>query len=142
MLKEQEVKQDQQKDGWPDFFPPDLELPPKDSVDATGTVYRLVRSIPPTEECFWATHQEQPNRHEKCNTLEKKQAVYGTSVWINKELLLEAMESLPEALKQRKLASGIVNASMGKMRKTLEEGHITLWLRKKSQIHVNFSEVK
>lgn len=141
MLKKQEPK-DVQKDGWPDFFPSDLELPPSDSIDATGTLYRLVRSLPPTEECFWSTHQEQPSRHEKCNTLEKKEAVYGTSVWASKELLLEAMESLPEALKQRKLASGVVNASMGKMRKTLEEGHITLWLKRNSQIHTNFLEDK
>lgn len=141
MLKKQEMK-DEQKDGWPDFFPPDLELPPKDAVDANGTVYRLVRSIPPAEGCFLATHEEQPDRHQKCNTLEKKQAVYGTSVWVSKERLLEAMEYLPQGLRQRKLASGIVNASMGKMRKTLEEGHFTLWLRKNSRVHMNFSEVK
>ncbi len=141
MLKKQEMK-DEQKDYWPDFFPPELGLPPKDALDATGTVYRLVRSIPPTEECFWSTHQEQPSRHEKCNTLEKKQAVYGTSVWVSKECLLEVIEYLPHALRQRKLASGVVYASMGKMRKTLEEGHFTLWLRKNSQVHLNFSEVK
>ena len=141
MLKKQEAK-NEKKDGWPDFYPSDLELPPKDAVDAAGTLYRLVKSLPPTEECFWSTHQEQPNRHEKCNTLEKKQAVYGTSMWASKDLLLEAMESLPEALKQRKLACGVVNASMGKKRKTLEEGHITLWLKKSSHIHINFSEAK
>lgn len=142
MLKEKEAMKDEQKDNWPDFFPPELELPPKDSMDATGTVYRLVKSIPPTEQCFWTTHQEQPTRHEKCHTLEQKQAVYGTSVWVSKERLLEAMVFLPQGLRQRKLASGIVNASMGKMRKTLEEGHFTLWLRKNSRIHINFSEVK
>lgn len=133
---------DEHKDCWPDFFPAELELPPEDAIDAGGIVFRLVREIPPTEACFLATHQEQPRRHEVCDTLEKKQAVYGTSVWSNKELLIEAMASLPHGLRQRKVASGTVNASMGKMRQTLEPGHLTLWLRKNSNIHLNFSEVK
>ncbi|WP_431022414.1 hypothetical protein [Erwinia rhapontici] len=133
---------DENKDSWPDFFPPELELPPEDSMDAEGTVYRFVKSIPPTETCFLATHQEQPRRHERCETLEKKQAVYGTSVWSSKELLLEAIAFLPQGLGQRKLACGTVSSSMGKMRKTLEAGHLTLWLKKNSNIHLNFSEVK
>lgn len=133
---------DENKDCWPDFFPPDLQLPPTDAVDADGTVYRFVKSIPPTETCFLATHQEQPHRHERCETLEKKQAVYGTSVWVSKELLLEAVAFLPQGLGKRKLVYGTVNASMGKMRKTLEVGHITLWLKKNCNIHLNFSEVE
>lgn len=72
---------DENKDSWPDFFPPELELPPEDAVDAEGTVYRFVKSIPPTETCFLATHQEQPHRHERCETLEKNkrytELVYG-----------------------------------------------------------------
>lgn len=127
---------------WPDFFPSEMELPPSDSQDAEGTVYRLVNTIPPTETCFLATHQMQPTRHEKCDTLEKKQAVYGVSVWDNKELLLEAIAFLPNGLGQRKLACGEICASMGKMRKTFEPGHLTLWLRINSNIHLNFSEVK
>ncbi|WP_145504141.1 hypothetical protein [Yersinia vastinensis] len=130
------------KDCWPDFYPPELLLPPDDATDAEGTVYRLVRSIPPAETCFLATHQEQPSRHEACHTLEKKQAVYGTSVWATKEQLLEVVESLPQGMKQRKMACGTVSAAMGKMRKTVEAGHLTLWLRKNSNIHLNFSEVK
>ncbi|HDJ1438101.1 TPA: hypothetical protein PPN70_000499 [Serratia rubidaea] len=133
---------DKQKDCWPDFYPPELDLPPDDSEDASGIVYRLVKSIPPTEQCFVATHIEQPHRHLTCKTLEKKQAVYGTSVWVSKERILEVMASLPEAFRQKKLASGTVSANMGKMRKTREDGHFTLWLRTNSNIHLNFSEVK
>ncbi|WP_052760801.1 MULTISPECIES: hypothetical protein [Photorhabdus] len=138
------MKKDEDKDSWPDFYPSDLVLPPKDATDANTEemVYRLVKTIPPTEMCFLATHQEQPNRHKKCTTLEQKQAVYGTSVWDSKDLLVEAMASLPEALKQRKLACGKLNAGMGKMRKTLVAGHFTLWLKKNSRVHLNFSEVK
>ncbi|EGL0822299.1 hypothetical protein IPX38_001868 [Escherichia coli] len=138
------MKKDEDKDGWPDFYPSDLVLPPKDATDLNPEemVYRLVKTIPPTEMCFLATHQEQPNRHKKCITLEEKQAVYGTSVWNSKELLIEVMASLPEALKQRKLACGKLSVGMGKMRKTLVAGHFTLWLKKNSRVHLNFREVK
>ncbi|ENH0677314.1 hypothetical protein ABVX93_002173 [Escherichia coli] len=138
------MKKDEDKDGWPDFYPSDLVLPPKDATDLNPEemVYRLVKTIPPTEMCFLATHQEQPNRHKKCIMLEEKQAVYGTSVWNSKELLIEVMASLPEALKQRKLACGKLSVGMGKMRKTLVAGHFTLWLKKNSRVHLNFSEVK
>ncbi|WON77396.1 hypothetical protein [Serratia sp. UGAL515B_01] len=138
------MKKDEYKDSWPDFYPSDLVLPPKDAIDANADemLYRLVKSIPPTEMCFLTTHQEQPNRHKQCSTLEQKQAVYGTSVWNSMELLVEAMASLPEALKQRKLACGKLNAGMGKMRKTLVAGHFTLWLKKNSHVHLNFNEVK
>ncbi len=130
------------EDSWPDFYPPNLILPPENASDADGEFYRLVISTPPTERCFWATHQEQPARHESCKTPEKLEAVYGTSFWKNKESLLDALIFLPEALQQRIIASGKVNASMGKMRKTLEEGHYTIWLRKNCNIHLSFSEVK
>ena len=138
------MKKDDDKDGWPDFYPSDLALPPKDASDASTEemLYRLVKSIPPTEMCFLATHQEQPNRHKKCYTLEQKQAVYGTSVWDSRELLVEVMASLPEALKQHKLARGTISAGMGKIRNTLVAGHLTLWLKKNSRVHLNFSEVK
>lgn len=61
------MKKDEDKDGWPDFYPSDLVLPPKDATDLNPEemVYRLVKTIPPTEMCFLATHQEQPNRHKK-----------------------------------------------------------------------------
>ncbi|MCU9925236.1 MULTISPECIES: hypothetical protein [Aeromonas] len=138
------MKKDDDKDVWPDFYPSDLALPPKDASDVSTEemLYRLVKSIPPTEMCFLATHQEQPNRHKKCHTLEQKQAVYGTSVWDSRELLVEVMASLPEALKQHKLACGTISAGMGKIRKTLVAGHLTLWLKKNSRVHLNFSEVK
>nr|WP_219258040.1 hypothetical protein [Plesiomonas shigelloides]MBW3794431.1 hypothetical protein [Plesiomonas shigelloides] len=78
----------------------------------------------------------------QCSTLEKKQIVFGTSVWDSKELLLEAKAYLPQALRKRKLACGKISAGMGKMKRTIEPGHITLWLKKGSNIHLNFSEVK
>ncbi|EKP0278440.1 hypothetical protein JGK46_002304 [Aeromonas bestiarum] len=138
------MKKDDDMDCWPDFYPPDLTLPPEDASDANSEeiLYRLVTAIPPTEMCFLATHQEQPDRHKKCRTLEQKQAVYGTSVWDSKEPLVEIMASLPEALKQHKIACGTISASMGKIRKTFDAGHFTLWLKKNSRIHLNFSEVK
>ena len=142
--KEIKVQKNDDKDGWPDFYPCDLALTPIDAFDANAeeVVYRLVKSIPPTEKCFFCTHQEQPNRHKQCHTLEEKQAVYGTSVWNSKDLLVEVMASLPEALKQRKLACGTISAGMGKIRKTLVAGHFTLWLKKNSRVHLNFSKVK
>ncbi|MBS4687654.1 hypothetical protein J4G63_10435 [Aeromonas sobria] len=138
------MQKNDDKDGWPDFYPSDLALPPKDASDANAEemVYRLVKSIPPTEKCFLCTHQEQPNRHKHCHTVEEKQAVYGTSVWNSKDLLVEVMASLPEALKERKLACGTISAGVGKIRKTLVTGHFTLWLKKNSRVHLNFSEVK
>lgn len=130
------------KDKWPEFYPSDMELPPNSSTDADGVFYRLVQVIPPSEECFFSTHQVQPNRHKSCKSQEEREAVYGTSFWSNKENLLDALVFLPQALKQRKLASGQLNSSMGKMRKTLEEGHYTVWLRQNCNIHSIFSEVK
>lgn len=129
-------------DCWPDFYPPELELPPVDAVDAEGVVYRLVASIPPTSKCFLSTHEENPQRCKKNYTLQEKQMVFGTSVWDSKDFLLEASAYLPEALRLRKLASGKLSAGMGKMKRTSEQGHITLWLRKGSNIHLSFSEVK
>lgn len=137
------MNNDEDKACWPEYFPSELELPPVDAIDATGIMYRFVKVVPPTEKCFQATHLEQPRRHETCDTLEKKQAVYGTSVWDNKEMLLEAVAALPNGLGKRKLVCGTINASMGKMRKTLgTSGHFTLWLRKNSNIHLSFSEVE
>ena len=142
MLSELTIMDIEEKENWPDFFPADMVLPPENSQDAAGLVYRLVHTIPPSEKCFWTTHQEQPKRHEKCVTVEEKESVYGTSVWSSKELLIDALESLPQGLKKRVLASGKLEAGMGKMRKTLEEGHLTLWLRKDCKIHLSFGEAK
>lgn len=130
------------KNSWPDFYPDDINLPPLDSIDANGVFYRFVKFNPPTEKCFASTHEDQPKKHHKCKSLEEKECVYGTTFWANKDSIIRVKETLAEAFKDRMLATGNLSPKMGKMKKTLEEYHYTVWLKKDSNVHTVFSEVK
>ncbi|EAR4440568.1 hypothetical protein EOG74_25080 [Salmonella enterica] len=127
---------------YPDFYPAEPSLPPNNSVDTEGGFYRLVRAAPPTPECFLSTHEENPNRHKRCFTIEDKECVYGTSFWGSKDAVLKKQEALPEALGDRILAFGILDKTMGKMKQTLEAEHFTVWFKKNIIIHTSFQEVK
>ncbi|HGH0372877.1 TPA: hypothetical protein ACQ340_000848 [Yersinia enterocolitica] len=131
-----------ENDNWPDFYPVEPSLPPDDSVEADGSFYRLVCSVPPTPACFLSTHEENPNRHKRCFTMEDKECVYGTSFWVTKDAALKKQEALPEALGEKILAFGFLDGSMGKMKRTLEPEHFTVWFKKNIIIHTNFQEVK
>ena len=43
---------------WPSFFPP--QCPPSDSQAASGRVYRLVSTVPPSEDDFRSYYEEDP----------------------------------------------------------------------------------
>ena len=130
------------KDSLPDFYPDDLVLPPEDSVETNGTFYRLVKTVPPSANCFRSTHEDQPRKHLRCTSIEEKEAVYGTTFWSNRDSLARLKDTLAEAFKDRIMVSGVLAPTMGMMKKTLEEYHYTVWLKKNSNVHTVFDEVK
>ncbi len=129
-------------EAWQDFYPDDLVLPPIDAVDTDGTFYRLVKTLPPSANCFASTHEDQPKKHLHCKTNEEKEAVYGTTFWSDKDSLVRIKDMLAEAFKDRIIASGVLSPTMGKMKRTLCENHYTAWLKKDSNVHTVFNEVK
>lgn len=130
------------KNLWPEYYPSDLVVPPNDAIEASGTFFRLVKCVPPSATCFTSTHEDQPKKYLRCKSQEEREAVYGTTFWSNKDSLARIKESLAEAFKDRIMASGKLSPAMGKMKKTLEEHHYTVWLIKESNVHTAFSEVK
>jgi len=123
---------------WPDFYPTNLVIPPEDAVDTSGEYYRLVCCLPPGEECFLTTHQEQPSRHLSCKDEDELKNVYGTSFYSDKKAIERTRETFEEALGHKKIAFGSLSPFMGKMKKTGRKAHYTAWLRQGCEVHTCF----
>lgn len=125
------------EDCWPNFYP--AGVPPKSAEQAQGEFFRLVKSDPPTPDCFLSTHEEYPNRHQKC-TGEALQCVFGASFYSEMRGAVDVKAKFPAVLGQRMVAKGEVMAFMGVMKKTFADpAHYTIWLKKNNSIHEHFA---
>ena len=126
---------------WPSFYPSDIPVPPCEALLSDGAYFRLVRVAPPTRECFASTHEEQPNRHKKCHSLETRQNVYGCSIFDNKEQAIGARDKFPEMLGDRIVSLGSFIPDDGKIKQTFRPGHYTVWLRTSAVPHTRFNMI-
>lgn len=128
---------------WPEFYPSDMELPPKDSVPAEGVVYRLVNNCPPTKPDFKTTHEDSPNRHKKFkNQPQVLEMIYATSFWLEEAEAREKLTLAPVRKKYSKVAKGSLMASDGKMRISKKEKHVSVWFRNSAEPQQHFSCIK
>lgn len=113
---------------WPSDFPDGLPEN-QDVVPAEGIVYRLVRTIPPTDLDFQRHCDEKP---EYSYTSEQKLLSYGVSVWSKLDKLQRKMRNFPapEQYGNWKVAVGGLVPELGVVHKNIpSNGHITLWLQ-------------
>ena len=112
---------------WPDFYPADC--PPAEAESASGTVYRLVKHDPARAEDFKSVFEE------NLRGVKEKQTVnlYGLSVHRDSqdsERLRERLKNRARKFKNRQIAEGSLNSTLGMIRHTpsIEESHHTWWV--------------
>jgi hypothetical protein len=112
---------------WPEYYP--ANVPPTEAVDAGGEAYRIVRSIPPQAIDFRSSVEDYRARGLEVPAHKFWQAC-GTSVYTELEGCRTTRQRYP-ALRERRIAKGLLLAAHGKMMKT-EGGHpshMTVWFR-------------
>ena len=95
---------------WPKEFTE--EIPPEDSMPASGFVFRLVDKIPPTQDDFLQTREENPSRNYA--NANAKVLSYGVSIWAEKKHLKEKQNKFRKALGNKKIVSGELVPELGK----------------------------
>ncbi|HFQ5300984.1 TPA: hypothetical protein ACGVAU_000636 [Vibrio vulnificus] len=127
---------------WPADFPEGIPLD-LGVVPAEGKVYRLVRTIPPTEVDFLRHRDEKPKYP---YTKEEIPLSYGLSVWskLDKLRRIEKNYPAPDQLGNWKTACGNLCHQLGVIPKEIKnDGHITLWVQEGQEPHNHFlQEVK
>lgn len=120
---------------WPEFFPPDV--PPKEASLASGSAFRLVKSLPPTKSDFISTIEECPDRTFDNDTIGMS---YGTSFFRKLECI-KAKQKRYKSFRNRSIVVGTLTGEHGVQLSTPSRGnsHLTVWLCPKSQIHLDFT---
>ena len=112
---------------WPDFYPENC--PPAQAEPASGTVYRLVKHDPARAEDFKSVFEENPRRFDNKPTIKN----CGLSVQKDpedSERLRDRLKNRARKFKNRQIAEGSLNPSLGMIRHTpsIEESHHTWWV--------------
>ncbi|KKI42924.1 hypothetical protein [Hafnia alvei] len=119
------------------FYP--KGVPPKESKNAEGEFFRIVKEKPPAGGCFKSMFEEKPKRLKKFHGFDLK-CCYGISVYSNEAAVVNAFDKFPEGAGQFYVAQGTVCPEDGRMMKTFSDpAHHTLWLREGHDIHKKFS---
>lgn len=135
-----QAKSDTEVEEWLSFYP--KGTPPKEAKDAEGDFFRIVKSNPPSKDCFRSMFETNPKRTKKFKDLELK-CTYGLSVYSEQEAVVNAFDKFPEGTSDCYVAIGTVSPGDGKMMKTfVDPAHFTLWLRSNHKIHTKFSCVR
>lgn len=119
---------------WPEEFPEGI--PDENTVPASGKVYRLVSSIPPTEEDFEMHKIDNPRYSYKRDDKDK---AYGVSFWAIFDKCLDAKKkySAPEQFGNKLIAYGNLIPDLGVIPKELsKDGHLTLWKQVGAKPHL------
>ncbi|WP_324700714.1 hypothetical protein U9K49_05805 [Pantoea agglomerans] len=127
--------------GYPSYFP--RHVPPSKAVDANGTFFRIVKTDPPSSECFKNMYESDYERLKKFKGLELK-CCYGVSVYRDEEPIVNAFAKFPEGSDFQYLAKGEVKHTDGKMLKTGESNHnhYTVWLVEGCEIYNRFNCIR
>lgn len=135
-----QAKKESEVSEWLAIYP--KGTPPREAKDAEGEFFRIVKSNPPTTECFQSMFETNPKRTKKFKNLELK-CTYGLSIYSEEQAVVNAFEKFPEGASDCFVAKGTVSPADGKMMKTfLDPAHYTLWLRKNHNIHTKFSCIR
>lgn len=112
-------------DGYPSYFPEDA--PPNDAEHANGELYRLVKTNPPTVDCFQCTCIENKKKLDKYRG-EQKILACGTSFSSKLEKIKHTQRLLANGMKKRLIAHGSLFADVGVMKQTGDFTHYTVWI--------------
>ena len=119
---------------WPANFPEGIPSE-EDTIPAEGKVYRLTRTVPPTEIDFV------PHREEKPKYPYRKEEIplsYGVSFWtkLDKILRIKSNYPFPEQFGEWLTAHGNLSAELGVIPKEMTlNGHVTLWVQEGAKPH-------
>lgn len=115
------------KENWslelPDGCPPETAIEPNEDMK----FYRLVSSIPPTEDDFLAMTQENPKRALALKGKPNELNTYGLSLFDN----LKDLDRAKKQMSKRKPHNHVVEVRLkrgdGVIQKTASSGHWTWW---------------
>jgi hypothetical protein len=120
---------------WPEYYPGDI--PPPEAKNASGTAFRLVKSIPPQATDFRSTYEEDIQRNGRPRTT-KSPSLYGTSLHLNAKASAATRERFPP-LRGRRIACGTLDPSHGRMSEVDASAHFTVWFRAAATPHLAFT---
>ncbi len=124
---------------WPSDFP--VGVPENCGViPAQGKVYRLVRTIPPTELDFQKHRDEKPDYEYRSKDIPKS---YGVSFWSTLSTIRQAEKNYPapEQYGKWQTVCGTLFPALGVITETAEtNGHITLWVQKGAEPHKHIKD--
>ncbi|KEY58486.1 hypothetical protein [Serratia sp. DD3] len=119
-----------------------IAIPPNDAIDAQGDFFRLVCCVPPAQDCFLSTHEEQPERYLTCQDDESRANVCGTSFFSDRKAVERKRQVFKNVLGARKVAYGTLHPHMGRLKKTGGKAHYTAWLKVGCEVHKFFREAE
>ena len=124
---------------WPADFP---EGTPENCGDipAEGWVYRLVRTVPPTETDFQRYRDEKP--HVPISAKDRSKS-YGMSFWTKRSSIqrIEKNYPAPEQYGKWKTVCGNLCPELGVIPAELERnGHVTLWAQEGAEPHKHIKD--
>jgi hypothetical protein len=124
---------------WPVDFPKGT---PEDCdvIPAEGRVYRLVRSIPPTEIDFQRHREEKPDYVYITKDIPKS---YGVSFWskLSKIRRIEKNYPAPEQYANWHTVCGNLCPELGVVPAAIEiSGHVTLWVQEGAEPHKHIKD--
>lgn len=121
---------------WPDYFPE--QCPPVDARKDELAVFRLVSNNPPTSGDFLPTIKESPPHRDFSD--EVLCIACGVSVFKNIDDIVKKRTRY-KALRDKKVARGIIMPNDGLVKETFGLSHVTWWLQTEEP-HATFFEVE
>lgn len=107
---------------WPNYFPEGT--PPRDAVDLSDTLFRLVEAIPPTKKDFIPEGIRNPSRVKA----ENRADWFGLSTFRTLDATVRTRLRYPEMFRTARIALAALVAADGKKR-VGHSDHVTIWLR-------------
>lgn len=122
---------------WPNDYPEGI--PPKNATPAKGEAFRLVDKFPPDENDFLMSKEEPRYKGKKNYDI----PYYSVSFSSDYKSILETRSNYPQALKDKKVATGKLVPKLGKISGPNKRNHIHLWkcLNSKPHLFIN-KEIK
>ena len=115
---------------WPDFYPENC--PPAEAEPASGFVYRLVKHDPARAEDFKSVFEENPKRFTHISMVKRCGLSVQKDLQDSEQLeQLERLKKRSRIYKNRQIAKGSLNATLGMMQHTPSKtykSHHTWWV--------------
>lgn len=111
---------------WPNDYPLDVIIPPKDAIELDDQLYRCVTNNKPNGQDFLASYKDPKQRH-LAKKHSKTPAFYATSFFNTENSIQSVIDGNPERFSGQKIAKGHIKPPYGKGCYSLHNNHVSVW---------------